>query len=234
MIEKMEVLDKPDDALCASDTFIPQTGVPGEAIRAGVEKAARQVGRLEGLKTFFVGLMARKVGTNDIEGRANKIFKEERQRCLTKSGEVMRDETLVLDLLKVTYKGIKKNIVKGRLHLSKEYERWIADEKTVRDTKRERIMKGELSSWVKAGRKEENDKKDSKIKRLIEVHKSKPTMKSRRVMDQDRLGAVKYKDEDMVKAGVVIDAADGNGIEKLVAGDVNRDEDEKAVLGLPL
>ena len=62
MIDKIEVLKNIEDAHCASDYFIPETGVPGEAIRAGVEKAARQVGRLEGLKAFFVGLMARKVG----------------------------------------------------------------------------------------------------------------------------------------------------------------------------
>ena len=152
---------------------------------------------------------------------------------MMKSGEAMRDETVVVGLLKVTYKGIRRNITKGRILLNREYEMWVSDVRTVRETREERRMRSEMNEWVKEGKKGETDLKEGKMKRLVELYKSKPTRKTKRRVEEDMLSGVRYKDEDMVKMGVVIDADDENGVEKLVAGNVRLDEDEKAVLGLP-
>ena len=149
------------------------------------------------------------------------------------TGEAMRDEGVVVGLLKVVYKGIKRNIVRGRIVMGQCYDAWLAEEGTVVGDAKERRMRAEMSSWVKRSRKEENDKKEGKIKWLVGRHKRKPTIKSARAADQERLSGIRYTDRDMQEAGVMVDEEDGNGIEKLVAGDVKLDSDEKAVLGLP-
>ena len=110
------------DKLSPDEDIYEYTCVQGETKRASVFQAAESVGTLEGIRAFFSGLMAEKVGTRTIEDNANKIVREERQRSLQDKGELMRDETVVMDLLKVTYKGIKRNIMKGRIHMNRLYE----------------------------------------------------------------------------------------------------------------
>ena len=128
-----------DEAYCAdSPDHLFHTGEPGEALRVRVERVAVAVGRLEGTKAFFVALMQKRVGTNDVESKSMKICKEEGQRNLMRSGMVMRDEAVVLGLLKVVFKGIKGNIIKGRLILGQDFDAWVGEEGTVFGEAKER------------------------------------------------------------------------------------------------
>jgi len=96
---------------------------PGGPMKDMLRKLATNLGTLHGVRYFWKELMSAKIGTNEIEAQSMKNTRETIQRSVNKDAIPKRDEEAVMEMLKLRYKGVKKNVKE----VSREMEKLFRD-----------------------------------------------------------------------------------------------------------
>ena len=161
---------------------------PGGQNKDMLKRAAVNYGILQGVKYFWKELMRAKVGTTEIELQAMKNTRETIQRSVHKNAVPKRDEEAVVEIMKLKYKGVKKNVKEASIEVENLFKDCAARDNIEQGSRAWGKAKRAVRKIVEDSRNKEKKIKDEKVKWL-----------KQKFGQMEKVKTVKMRDEELVK-----------------------------------